>query len=84
MAHTLLLDIQQRLWAALPSGWKEHMATQQVGAQYFQYAALPGLVLLRERPSDLNQTQPAILWPSIINLDDRLSPAWSPTIWSPG
>ena len=72
-AQTVLPDIQQRLWAALPPGWKEHIETRQTGTQLFQHAALPDPVLLREWPSELNQTQPAVLWPDSIRSDGRLS-----------
>ena len=83
MAQTLMPDIQQRLWAALPPGWKEHMETRQTGAQWFQHAAFPDLVLRRDRPLDLDQTQPAVLWPYSIRLDGRLSSQdWCPHLES--
>ena len=85
MAQTLVPDIQQRLWAALPPGWKEHMETQQTGAQWFQHAAFTDLVLRGDRPTDLNQTQPAVLWPYSIRSDGRLSSQdWCPHLDSGG
>ena len=55
MAQTLMPGIQQRLWAALPPGRKEHIETQQTGAQWFQQDASPDLVLWGDRPSDLDR-----------------------------
>ena len=79
MAQTLMPDIQQRLWAALPPGL-EQMQTQQTVTQSFQHAAHPGLVLRRDgRPPDLDQKRPAVLWPYSIDLDGR----WTSRDWCP-
>ena len=59
------------------------METQHTGGQWFQHAALSDLVLRTSRPSDLDQTQPAVLWPYSIRWDGRLdSQDWCPHLES--
>ena len=83
MAQTLMPDIQA---VGSSAAWLERANRDTAD----RGTAIPAccfldLVLSRERPSDLNQTQPAVLWPYSVRSDGRLSSQdWCPHLESGG